>query len=349
VEKIPNMLAYYGVNAVSASDNCGGYVDLKLETKLLDEGNCKADGYIAKYLYIWTAIDPCGNESTFELTGKFIDNTAPVFENIPQDITLYCNDVMPEFKTINATDCYLDNMTKQQILVQTVDNSTAYNRIWTATDLCGNTSTAIQIITIKGSGHSCNINLPEGPISCASIDNIITSTITGGQGPFTYEWELVNCDGYISGGQGTDNIKVVNGYTVVNISLKVTDAKGCVSYCTASFDCVEGNDVVGDLINGHEIIQSVTANKTTLNATISIFPNPAIDVFQVTAESYTGEYVVVQVIDILGKIIKSEVLKEMPYKGIEINLHDQAEGIYLVNILKSGHEPLMKKVMIIHK
>jgi len=42
-------------------------------------------------------------------------------------------------------------------------------------------------------------------------------------------------------------------------------------------------------------------------------------------------------------------LKEMPYKGIEINLHDQAEGIYLVNILKSGHEPLMKKVMIIHK
>lgn len=349
VEKIPNMLAYYGVNAVSASDNCGGYVDLKLETKLLDEGNCKADGYIAKYLYIWTAIDPCGNESTFELTGKFIDNTAPVFENIPQDITLYCNDVMPEFKTINATDCYLDNMTKQQILVQTVDNSTAYNRIWTATDLCGNTSTAIQIITIKGSGHSCNINLPEGPISCASIDNIITSTITGGQGPFTYEWELVNCDGYISGGQGTDNIKVVNGYTVVNISLKVKDAKGCVSYCTASFDCVEGNDVVGDLINGHEIIQSVTANKTTLNATISIFPNPAIDVFQVTAESYTGEYVVVQVIDILGKIIKSEVLKEMPYKGIEINLHDQAEGIYLVNILKSGHEPLMKKVMIIHK
>ena len=77
--------------------------------------------------------------------------------------------------------------------------------------------------------------------------------------------------------------------------------------------------------------------------------DPAIDVFQITAEIYTGEYVIVQVIDILGKIIKSEVLIEMPYKGIEINLHDQAEGIYLVNILKSGHEPLMKKVMIIHK
>ena len=85
------------------------------------------------------------------------------------------------------------------------------------------------------------------------------------------------------------------------------------------------------------------------DADMSIFPNPAIDVFQVIAESYTGEYVVVQVIDILGKIIKSKVLIEMPYKGIEINLHDQAEGIYLVNILKSGHEPLMKKVMIIHK
>jgi len=349
VDKIPDMLAYYGLSSVTAKDNCGGNIVMDFDTKFLENANCKTQGYFAKYQYTWTATDPCGNQSKLILIGKFTDKTAPVFDTIPADLILYCNDELPSFEAINASDCYLDNVTKQQILMQNDGINVIYNRIWTATDLCGNSSEATQVITIKGSDLSCAINIPEFPVNCGSLNNIITSTITGGQGPFMYEWELVNCDGYISGGQGTDAITVVNGYTTMNIVLTVTDEMGCISICNVSLECTEEGQGAGDLIYGNKYIETKAVDMDEEPVQMQLYPNPATDHVVITAHGYSGQKVKLEVIDILGNIKHTMEIEEMPYAGIKVDFRELAEGIYLINLLKSGREPLMKKVMVGHR
>ncbi len=109
----------------------------------------------------WSATDDCGNTGTAVQTVLVRDTIAPIFSLVPANKTFRCDTfVLPLVPVmgvdINATDnCSpVTSITTQTTSGQNPDPQNcghyAYqiNRVFTATDECGNTRTATQVLTI---------------------------------------------------------------------------------------------------------------------------------------------------------------------------------------------------------
>ena len=80
------------------------------------------------------------------------DTEPPVLNNVPADLTIGCDDAVPDPPQITAFDAcpgiYIDfEETSDQHFVGACGSYTL-TRTWTATDLCGNTATGLQHITV---------------------------------------------------------------------------------------------------------------------------------------------------------------------------------------------------------
>ena len=101
-------------------------------------------------LRIWTATDGCGNVASVTQTISVVDAAAPVIASVPADETVECTDV-PAAEDLLATDSCSDDLTVTPVdSVTTGDcpHELTIERVWTASDDCGNTSSATQIITV---------------------------------------------------------------------------------------------------------------------------------------------------------------------------------------------------------
>src|SRR5207244_3330178 len=100
----------------------------------------------------WTATDHCGNSSTASQVIHVVDTTAPVISTLPGPSTIQCP-ASPSFATPTATDACDPSPTLTFADVTTPGPPTCpqasdITRTWTATDHCGNSSTASQVIHV---------------------------------------------------------------------------------------------------------------------------------------------------------------------------------------------------------
>jgi hypothetical protein len=110
----------------------------------------------------WKAVDACGNESNVvSQTINVVDNASPVFSFVPADAAVNCADEV-SFGTPVASDLCSDvaityaDVTESGDMrdhddneeVNTHDCAYTVTRTWTATDACGNSSTASQSILV---------------------------------------------------------------------------------------------------------------------------------------------------------------------------------------------------------
>ncbi|MBK7030036.1 MAG: gliding motility-associated C-terminal domain-containing protein [Bacteroidales bacterium] len=131
----------------------------------------------------WTANDACGNISSASQTINVQDISAPVIASLPAPTTIDCP-ATPEFATATATDeC-------GSAFTLTYEDSTvpgicagAYSvtRTWTATDACGNISSASQTINVRDITAPVvvcpgNITVNNDPGDCGA--NVIVPTPT---------------------------------------------------------------------------------------------------------------------------------------------------------------------------
>ena len=118
--------------------------DLVLELEETIEEGC-GSSYV---MTTWTATDDCGNATSATQTITIIDTTAPEL-TIPADYTAECSDEHP-MDEATATD----NCGEVVITVEEVTTAGAcagdyvITRTFTATDDCGNATSATQTITI---------------------------------------------------------------------------------------------------------------------------------------------------------------------------------------------------------
>ena len=145
---------------ITATDNCDSEVTIEFEESITN-GSC-----VGNYSLIrtWTATDNCGNTAQGTQRITIIDSTNPVLANVPTDITINENEPLPSPSNVSATD----NCDTDVEITVTDTNDGLLNiiiRTFTATDNCGNTATAQQVITI----------IPDGNNPCEAI-NITTST-----------------------------------------------------------------------------------------------------------------------------------------------------------------------------
>ena len=124
--------------------------------------------------------DECSNQTITPGTTTFsvTDNVAPVFVQMPADVTVDCSNIPPEDPP-QVLD-YCDKKVIPVLEVQTTRSPDTlscmhYNyvitRIWTATDKCGNSSTHTHKITVIDTFPPTVIDKPTVSISCDTYQN----------------------------------------------------------------------------------------------------------------------------------------------------------------------------------
>jgi len=100
----------------------------------------------------WTATDDCGNAATASQNIVVFDNSGPVLAGVPADLTLDCATPVPAPPTVTATDnCAAIGTVNynQNINGNPATGCFVVTRTWSATDNCGNTTSATQTITVQ--------------------------------------------------------------------------------------------------------------------------------------------------------------------------------------------------------
>jgi|GEM_PF-5531911 hypothetical protein len=136
-----------------------------------------------------------------------------------------------------------------------------------------------------------------------------TVSASGGTGPYTYEWS----------GSPKTTASVNDLAASPSQSVTVTDSKGCTA--TATF-----------AIGTSSSISDVAAFNR-----VSVYPNPASSVLNIKADLNNNEALTVEMFDVTGKVVISNVEAVASQHNITVNVSGFAKGIYTIALkTKSG-------------
>ncbi len=167
------------MNDFSATDDCCTTQDSTYD-RFVSFKRCDIHGYDQLWECGIISKDLCGNESRFVFYVAQIDTTPPTILNVPEDVTLACDDTIPPVPSdvTSIDDCQTETRPEFEEIIEidSIDSTrVTITRRWFIYDNCENFTEAIQKITMCGN--------PENP------DTIIKSSITG------LIWNDANRDG----------------------------------------------------------------------------------------------------------------------------------------------------------
>ena len=114
----------------------------------------------------WSAASACGQTAAASQVITVKGSPAISLSSVPTDVTIGCGQAIPSAATVTASDAiglnYTVNFTEQQSGSNAVGDYTL-TRTWSAASACGQTATASQVITVKGSPA---ISLSSVPTDC---------------------------------------------------------------------------------------------------------------------------------------------------------------------------------------
>ncbi|NND77896.1 MAG: T9SS type A sorting domain-containing protein [Flavobacteriales bacterium] len=102
-------------------------------------------------ILLWAATDQAGNSTSATQVVMQCDLSPPVFEDCPPDVTVSCEDGVPEPPELTVTDVCdgpLVPILVEDIAPGDCDDEYTVTRTWTATDSHGNSSDCVQVITV---------------------------------------------------------------------------------------------------------------------------------------------------------------------------------------------------------
>lgn len=131
-----------------AEDNCDAMPMIEFVEDIV-QNDCTIDGVKVTMTCSWIATDDCGNSSTFKLVFKVVDQNAPNLIGVPADTVLLCAEI-PTAPVVTAQDGCDGNpsITFNEFVDATNPDDCKLIREWIATDNCGNTNVATQIISV---------------------------------------------------------------------------------------------------------------------------------------------------------------------------------------------------------
>ncbi|PSR14342.1 MAG: hypothetical protein C7N36_04390, partial [Bacteroidetes bacterium] len=323
---------------VQVVDNCAANLTATVQLSLLSEGDCDVDGYLARYRATWTAVDPCGNRTAISILVTYVDTYAPEIFQVPADLVLYCDDPIPAPGTVFVKDDYTQGI--EPVFTETsvpTAFGTRITRSWEATDECGNSTKVVQYIDIYDNTLACAFNIPE-IISCNSAGNTLTVNVTGGTAPYTYSWDMTDCDGFITAGANTRRITYTVGFTTQNFSVTITDANGCEHVCTTSIACIKQTETPIDIFG-------LTGPNTGL---VAAYPNPVDQLLNVKAAYLVGEKLTLGVYNIYGQEVLFKVVAEWPQEGLELDTRLLPNGTYLLRLQSENGQPVSRQIVVLH-
>ncbi len=216
---VDDLDAIIAANIPTAS-GCNGAATITVSSET--EGSlCDATGGAnssSNTVISYIAEDDCGNTAFVALTIDYYDFTPPTINGIPADITLNCNDEVPFFPTITASDACAGDVTDlieysfstSALSCSINQNAFVETHIWSAIDFCDNIQEATWTVTVFNDEA---IELGDDITACTGATVVINSSGLVGD----YMW---------STGETTSGITVITAGTY---SVTVTGESGCCS------------------------------------------------------------------------------------------------------------------------
>jgi hypothetical protein len=263
------------------------------------------------------------------------DTHGPDIFNVPEDIVLYCEDPVPPPAEVFVQDDYDQDVVA--IFAETyVSTSTGVRiiRSWTASDDCGNTTVEEQYIDIIDNTLECAFDFP-ATIFCNSDDNLIGVVVSGGTPPYQYQWEMTDCDGYITSDPTHPNILYTVGYTTQNFSVTITDAKGCQRVCTTSIVCEKPE--AGSLLS---------SSSTSTN--LDIYPNPVDKLLQLKADVLVDQTATLSIYSLYGQEMFRNSYPRWSVEGIRLDTQLLPNGTYIIRLEADGIDPMIQQIIVLH-
>jgi hypothetical protein len=242
----------------SATDNCGT-VNIDF-VEVVQNNLCVNQTVIIR---TWTATDLCGNTTQHVQTITVNDDDIPTFTDTPDDVTSDCSEDVPDVENPTIDD-NCDIFTVD--FVEVVDNGgcedrqTVY-RTWTATDLCGNTNTFTQTITIyDGAAPSITDVADDYDGQCATeVPAVVAPTISDNCVQFTVDFSET-----LTPGGCEDNFTLTRRWLA-------TDACGnkTVAFQVITINDTTDPELVGTANAGDETVDCAddVPSKATITAT----------------------------------------------------------------------------------
>jgi hypothetical protein len=234
---------------------------------------------------------------------------------------------------------------------ETTPNGYILTREWIFTDVCGNETRIDQVVEmVENTGLSCNIIAP-AVIDCNSRNNILTADVIGSDGPYTYEWEVVEGSCLIELGQGTDQIEISVGFFDVTIELTVYDIYGCSTTCTFVIDCNEkpesssslisnqnNNDLNNQVQTTDELLKEIE-NPTSFTDLV-VYPNPAKDYIEFNIPNRNiDDLAFIEAYDMNGRLIRKE---QVHSNYVKWDIQKWETGMYYITYLSIDGEKQFK-------
>ncbi|MEQ1743809.1 MAG: choice-of-anchor Q domain-containing protein [Saprospiraceae bacterium] len=137
----------------TASDGCGNTTVTYLGQSSTG-GSCPGNHQLKR---TWRATDACGNSTVATQTIQVSDVGAPEFTSVPGPLTIECTDPLPPLVNPTATDA-CSGYVHITFLGNAASGSGCsadyiITRTWRADDLCGNTATTTQVVTVLGNNY----------------------------------------------------------------------------------------------------------------------------------------------------------------------------------------------------
>ncbi|MBK8602233.1 MAG: hypothetical protein IPN87_03715 [Saprospiraceae bacterium] len=294
-------------SGVLVTDNCQTNISPLFE-QIEGSTRCTSEEIIKEYLFRWTATDVCGNKAELNLKVIMSTPNKPDFSFVPADVTVHCEELAPLPVQYPELGCGFTGL-EYSSSNSGVDQNGNYTEIrtWTYTNVCNEQKSDVQIINHSNTSDlGCTIlEIPE--VICGSFDNEVTVVVTGGEGPYTYEWEVINGSCHIVSGQNTPTIIISISFKTLQLKVTVRDANGCVTECYLEVECtleVPNESIVTD-IDSYKTEQAVINKaKHAISATdFTMRPNPTSDMVYVEFQSTEAKIVQVRVTDQLGNMV----------------------------------------------
>ena len=210
--------------------------DQDLEVTLNEISQTNACGYVLTRT--WIASDDCSNTAEFVQTIIVTDGNAPMI-TAPANETVECN-AIPEPEIPVASDLCDPDLTISMVETETTGCPYSIMRTWTATDDCGNSSSATQVITVEDtqlpvlSAIPSDVNVDCGSIpepaivtatdNCSTIDVVLTETTNFEVCPFTISRTWTGTDECGNSVEGTQLITLVD-----NENPELVDFEGAIN------------------------------------------------------------------------------------------------------------------------
>ena len=283
----------------TATDNCG---EVTIEVSSEETaGDCDGSYTLTR---TFTATDDAGNSTSATQTITVEDTTAPEFTSVPADYTVECSDAMPMDDASASDNCSDVSITVES---ETLAGDAAGNytivRTFTATDACGNSTSASQTITVEDT-TAPELSIPaDYTAECSDELTLDDATATDNCGEVTIEVSSEetagDCDGSYTltrtftatddAGNSTSATQTITvedttapeftsvpaDYTVECSDAMPMDDASASDNCSDVSITVESETLAGNAAGNYTIVRTFTAtdacgNSTSASQTITV-------------------------------------------------------------------------------